>query len=308
LRGAEGGFRAGVADEEHHHHRAARRRQRIRRHGAGRHGPGLQQVGKPIIVENRPGAGGTTGANAVAKSASDGYTILCYGALATAHALYAKLPYDTLKDFAPVIPLGQQPLIVITAPSKGYKTLADLIAAGKARPGSLNYTSAGVGSASHFGAERLRASADFEAQHIPFRGAAEAVTDVIAGRADFSLQLGSTSLQLIRDGQLAALAVSAEKRAAVLPQVPTTIEAGLKGDSIYPFWSGLFLPAQTPREIVVRLHDEVAKALQTPSVRERFAQLGVEPMPMSIEQFEKFFREDVDGNVMLVRDAKIPQQ
>jgi tripartite-type tricarboxylate transporter receptor subunit TctC len=267
-----------------------------------------KQVGKPIIVENRPGAGGTTGANAVAKSAADGYTILCYGALATAHALYAKLPYDTLKDFAPVIPLGQQPLIVITAPSKGYKTLADLIAAGKARPGSLNYTSAGVGSASHFGAERLRASADFEAQHIPFRGAAEAVTEVIAARADFSLQLGSTSLQLIRDGQLAALAVSAEKRAAVLPQVPTTIEAGLKGDSIYPFWSGLFLPAQTPREIVVRLHDEVAKALQTPPVKERFAQLGVEPMPMSIEQFEKFFREDVDGNVMLVRDAKIPQQ
>src|SRR5947207_8475614 len=136
-----------------------------------------KQLGQNVIVENRPGAGGTIGANMVAKAAPDGYTVLVYGALASAHALYSKLPYDTLIDLVPVAPLGQQPLVVVVSPAKGYKTLADLVAAGKAKPGALNYSTAGVGSASHFGAERLRASAGFEAQHIPFKGAAEAVTE-----------------------------------------------------------------------------------------------------------------------------------
>ena len=267
-----------------------------------------RQIGQTIVVENRPGAGGTLGASMVAKSAADGYTILCYGALASAHALYARLPYDTLKDFIPVIPLGQQPLVVITAPSKGYRTLRDLIAAAKAKPGDLNYSTAGVGSASHFGAERLRAAAGFTAQHVPFRGAAEAVTEVVAGRADFSLQLGATSLSLVRDGKLAVLAVSAEQRASVLPEVPTMIEAGLTGDATYPFWTGLFVPAQTPRDIVVRLHTEAAKALQAPNVQERFKQIGVEPMPMDMEQFAKFFRDDVEANVKLVQTANIPRQ
>src|SRR5262249_51521251 len=150
----------------------------------------------------------------VAKSAPDGHTILAYGALAIAHALHAKLPYDTLADFTPVIPFGQQPLVVVVAPSKGYKTLGDLIAAAKAKPGAMNYSSAGVGSASHFAAERLRASAGFTAQHIPFKGASEAVTEVMAGRADFSVQLFTTTLPLLREGKLAALAVNAHKRTA----------------------------------------------------------------------------------------------
>ncbi len=267
-----------------------------------------KQIGRTIVIENRPGAGGTIGANAVAKSAPDGYTVLAYGALAIAHALYAKLPYDTLKDFAPVIPFGQQPLVIVTAPSKGYKTLGDLIAAAKAKPGAMNYTTAGVGSASHFAAERLRASAGFQAQHIPFKGAAEAVTEVVAGRADFSVQLFTTTLPLIREGKLQALAVSAAKRASVMPDLPTTIEAGLTGDSVYDFWSGLFFPGQTPRDIVGRLHDEVAKALKTPTVLERFKQLGVEPMPMSIEEFENYFRNDVATNDKLVQSAGIPKQ
>ncbi len=267
-----------------------------------------KQLGHTFIVENRPGAGGTIGANAVAKSPPDGYTILAYGAMASAHALYSKLPYDTLNDFVPVISLGQQPLVIVTSPAKGYKTLADLIAAGKAKPGALNYTTAGVGSASHFGAERLRASAGFEAQHIPFKGAGEAVTEVVAGRADFSVQLFTTTLPLLRDGKLVALAVSAPRRTSILPEVPSTIEAGLPPNSVYPFYSALYLPAKTPREIVEKLHRETAKALEAPEVRGRLVTLGVEPMAMSIEQFDAFFREDVAANTALVKAAHIPQQ
>jgi tripartite-type tricarboxylate transporter receptor subunit TctC len=267
-----------------------------------------RQVGQTFVVENRPGAGGTIGANAVAKSTPDGYTILAYGAMASAHALYSRLPYDTLRDFVPVIPLGQQPLVIVTSPAKGYKTLADLVAAAKAKPGELSFTTAGIGSASHFGAERIRASAGFDALHIPFKGAAEAVTEVVAGRADFSVQLFATTLGLMRQGQLVALAVSAPKRTTAAPDVPTTIEAGLPPNSVYPFYSALYLPAKTPRAIVEKLHAEAAKALATPAVRARLAALGVEPMEMSLAEFDAFFREDVDANVALVKAAKIPKQ
>jgi tripartite-type tricarboxylate transporter receptor subunit TctC len=267
-----------------------------------------RQLGQSIVVENRPGAGGTIGANTVAKAAPDGYTILIYGALTSAHALYSRLPYDSLNDLVPVLSLGQQPLVIVSAPAKGYKTLGDLIAAGKAKPGALNYSTAGVGSASHFGAERLRASAGFTAQHIPFKGAAEAVTDVIAGRSDFSVQLTSTTVPQIREGRLTALAVSARKRIALLPDVPTTIEAGLPPDSVYPFYTGMYLPAATPREIVDRLYQETVKALQVPAVQQRLAPLGVEPMPFSQADFAKFIREDAEANVALVKAAKIPTQ
>jgi tripartite-type tricarboxylate transporter receptor subunit TctC len=267
-----------------------------------------RQVGQTIVVENRPGAGGTIGANTVAKSAPDGYTVLVYGAFTSAPALYSKLAYDALGDFIPLMSLGQQPLVVVSAPAKGYKTLGDLVATGKAKPGSLNYSSAGIGSSSHFGAERLRASAGFEATHIPFKGAAEAVTDVIAGRADFSAQLTATTLPQIQQGTLVALAVSANKRVAQLPDVPTTIEAGLPADSVYPFYTGVYLPAKTPREIVDRLYSEIAKALQAPGVIDRFKILGVEPMPLSQAEFAKFVRQDIDANIALVKAAKIPTQ
>jgi tripartite-type tricarboxylate transporter receptor subunit TctC len=266
-----------------------------------------RQLKQTFVVENRPGAGGTVGSGAVARSAPDGYTVLAYGALATANALYTKLPYDTLNDFVPVIPFGIQPLVVVASPQK-YKTLGDLIAAAKAKPGSLNYSSAGAGSASHFAGEQLRVSAGIQAQHVPFKGAAEAVTEVVAGRIDFSPQLPTTTLPLINEGRLIALAVSAQKRIASLPKVPTTIEAGLKADSVYPFYSGMFLPTKTPRAIVERLHNEVVKALQTAEVRERFTKLGVEPLPMNLEQFARFFREDVAAAQALVKAAKIKTQ
>lgn len=264
-----------------------------------------KQVGQPVVVENRPGAGGTIGANAVAKSAPDGYTILAYGALNTAHAMHAKLPYDTFRDFIPVISLGQQPLVIVTSPGKGYKTLKDMIAAGKAKPGSLNYSSVGVGSASHFGAERLRVAAGFEAQHLPFKGAADAVTDVVADRSDFSVQLTATTLPLIKDGKLVPLAVSAHKRIPSLPDTPTTIELGLPPESVYPFYTGIYLPAGTPKPVVDRLHAEIAKALQSPAVQARFAQLGVQPMPGGPAEFAKFFHDDVNATVALAKQAKI---
>jgi tripartite-type tricarboxylate transporter receptor subunit TctC len=267
-----------------------------------------RQLGQNVIVENRTGAGGTIGANMVAKAAPDGYTVLIYGALASAHALYSKLPYDSVSDFVPVISLGQQPLVIVGAPAKGYKTLADLIAAGKAKPGSLNYSTSGVGSASHFGAERLRASAGFTAQHIPFKGAAEAVTDVIAGRSDFSVQLTSTTVPQIREGTLVALAVSAHKRIGLLPDVPTTIESGLPAESVYAFYTGMYLPAKTPPEIVAKLYQETAKALQTDAVKARLATLGVEPLPLSQPEFATFIRDDIEANVALVKAAGIPTQ
>jgi tripartite-type tricarboxylate transporter receptor subunit TctC len=267
-----------------------------------------KQLGRTIVVENRPGAGGTIGANLVAKSAPDGYTVLAYGALSIANALYSKIPYDTLRDFVPVIGLGQQPLAVVTSPASGYKTLGDLVAAAKARPAALNYTSAGIGSASHFGAERLLASAGISVQHIAFKGAPEAITDIVAGRADFSIQPFTVSLALINDGKLVALAVSAAKRAAIKPDVPTTVEAGLPADSFYPFWSGLFLPAATPREIVEKLHTEVAAALRAPNVRAQLEKLAVEPLDLNLDQFGKFFRDDVEANLALVKAAHIPRQ
>jgi len=267
-----------------------------------------RQVGQSAVVENRPGAGGAIGANMVAKAPPDGHTILVYGALASAHALHEKLPYDSVNDLIPVASLGQQILVIISSPGKGYKTLAGLVAAAKAKPGALNYSSAGVGSASHMGAERLRASAGFEAQHIPFKGAAEAVTDVIAERSDFSVQLPSTTLPLLRDGKLVALAVSAQKRSGMFPDVPTTIEAGLPPSSVYPFYSGVYLPAHTPQPIVDRLAAEIAKALQTAEVKARLAKLGVDPMPMTQAEFAQFTKDDIAANVALVKAAKIPTQ
>lgn len=265
-----------------------------------------KQVGRPIVVENRVGAGGTLGANVVAKAASDGYTILAHSSsLAAAHGLYATLPYDTLRDLAPVIPLGLQPMVLVTAPGKGWKTLGDLISAAKAKAGALNFASAGVGSASHIAVERLRISAGFEAQHIPFKGAMEAFTEVMAGRVDIAFFPVAPALALIKDGKLIPLAVSTSKRAVALADVPTTSEAGLT-NSGYDFWVGLFLPAKTPRDIVMKLHRETERALQTEAVRARFAKLGVEPMPLSHDQFDAYFRNDVAAHVKIVKAAHIP--
>ena len=265
-----------------------------------------RQVGQSFVIENRPGAGGTIGTSVVAKAAPDGYTILVYGSIAAANALYERLPYDTVADFTPVVAFGQTPLVVVTAVGR-YKTLAELIAAAKAKPGELNYASVGIGSAAHFGAVRLAASAGITVQHVPFKGQ-EWLTDTIAGRVDFSVLPVTTIIGQIRDGKLTALAVGANERAASLPDVPTLIEAGLKADAIYPFYTGAYVPSKTPRAIVDKLHDEVVQALAVPSVQERLGKIGVEKLPMTVAEFEKFFKDDVANNLTLVKEANIPKQ
>ena len=248
---------------------------------------------KSFVLENRPGGGGTVGSAAVAKADPDGYTVLLLTSSQASYiVLHKTLPYDPVRDFAPVVLFGVQPSVLVAAPSKGWKTVADLVAAAKAKPGALNFASAGLGSASHLAAERLRLAADINVQHIPFRGPVEAFTEVMTGRVDFYFLPIAPALPNIKNGKVVALAVSTPKRAPLLPDVPTVVEAGYP-NAQYLFWGGLAFPAKTPRAIVDKLHDETQKALTVPAVQERLAKLGVQPMPMSVDEFAKFFRDDV---------------
>ena len=264
-----------------------------------------RQIGQSFVIENRPGGGGTIGAAVVAKAEPDGYTVLLHSSsLSSQVVLHKTLPYDPIRDFAPVILFGIQPSVLVAAPAKGFKTVADLVAAAKAKPGALNYASAGIGSASHMAAERLRLAAGINVQHIPFRGPVEAFAEVMAGRIDFYFLPIAPALPVIGDGKVSALAVSTPQRAPQLPNVPTVAEAGYP-NAEYLFWGGLSFPAKTPRHIVGKLHDETQKALNLPAIQERLAKLGVQPRPMSVEQFETFFRDDVAATVKLAKDAHI---
>jgi tripartite-type tricarboxylate transporter receptor subunit TctC len=265
-----------------------------------------KQVGQSFVIENRVGAGGSIGGNTVAKATPDGHTILVWGAIAAANAIYTKLPYDTLNDFTPVAVFGQTPLVVVTGAGR-YKTPGELISAAKADPGKLNYATVGAGSASHFGAAQLSVSAGISAQHIPFKGS-EWLTEVMAGRLDFSVPPMPSAIGLIRDGKIVPLAISSSKRSPSLPNVPTMVEAGLKADAVYPFYTAAFLPAKTPPAIAEKLHAEIMKALELPSVKERLAAIGVDPMPMTQAEFGAFFKKDVANNLELVKAAKIPTQ
>lgn len=244
-------------------------------------------LGTSVIVENRPGAGGTLGAGIVAKAPADGLTLLVQAAGHLVNpSLYPNLSYDTLKDFAGVTPLATLPNVLVTTPGR-FKSVADLVAQAKAKPGAFNYASAGNGSATHMNAEVFRLAADLQAQHVPFRGTPEAMTEVMAGRMDWFFAPLVSSLPLIRDGKLQAMAVGTGKRAPALPDVPTTVQAGVPG-SEYQFWVGMFAPAKTPRPIVERLHAEVAKAMDLPEVRERLAKMGGEVFSLTPEAFDRF--------------------
>jgi tripartite-type tricarboxylate transporter receptor subunit TctC len=267
-----------------------------------------RSLGQPIVVENRPGAGGTLGAAQVARGAPDGYTLLVHSAGHVANAaIYPNLSYDTLRDFAGVTPLASLPNVLIVAPSKGYKNVQDLVAKAKANPGAMNYGSAGNGSATHMNAEIFRRSAQFDAQHIPFKGTPEAMTETSAGRLDFFFAPLSSAVPLIKDGRLQALAIGTARRSPLLPDVPTTTEAGYP-DSEYVFWVALLAPAGTPRAVIDRLNAEALRSLASPEVKEKLMVLGAEPMPMSPAAFDAFLKTEAARMAEAVKAAGIKVQ
>jgi tripartite-type tricarboxylate transporter receptor subunit TctC len=267
--------------------------------------PLSRELGQSIIVENRPGAGGMIGAGMVAKADPDGYLLLVSSSSHTIiPALYPRVPYDTVQDFTGVIPLGSLPNVLVVAPSKGFHSVNDLVAAAKASPGMMTYASAGVGSATHFAVERFRLSAGLEGVHVPFRGTPEAATEVMTGRVDFFFGPLASLLPLIRDGKLVALAVSTPKRAAALPDVPTTLEAGF-ANSDYTFWVAMFARAKTPDPIVEKLHDATRKTLASAGLQDKLAELGVDPMDMEPADLDTLVRTEIAINTPLVRAAHI---
>ena len=267
--------------------------------------PMSRALGQPIVVENKPGAGGTLGAAQVAKSAPDGYTLLVHSAGHVANpAIYNNLPYDTAKDLIGITPLASLPNVLIVSPAKGWKSPKDLVDNARANPGKLNYGSAGIGSATHMNAEIFRESAKFDAVHVPFKGTPEAMTETATGRVDFFFAPLSSALPLIKDGRLQALAVGTPQRSPVLPNVPTTVEAGFP-KSEYTFWVALLAPAGTPKAVIDRLNAEALKALASPEVKEKLAVLGAEPMPMSPSAFDAFLRSETARIAEIVKAAGI---
>ena len=267
-----------------------------------------KQLGQPLVFENRPGAGGNVGVAAVARAKPDGYTILIHSSsFSASRVLQKNLPFDMLNDFLPTAMFGAQPSVLVTGPSTGFKTVADLVKAARAKPGSMNFASAGVGAASHMAAERFNAATGIKAQHIPFKGPVEALSEIMAGRIQYYFLPISPALPAITGGKVVALAVSTPTRAPALPDVPTTREAGYPA-AAYLFWSGIFLPAKTPTAIADKLHEQSNKALSLPAVQARLAKLGVQPMAMSRAEFDAFFRDDVMSTVKLAQDIGLKPQ
>lgn len=262
------------------------------------------QLGQTFVIDNRVGAGGTIGANAVAKADADGYTLLVNSSSHTVTpSTYTSLPYDTEKDFAPIIPLANLANVLVVAPEK-YKSVQALVDAAKAKGGTLNYASAGAGSAAHLNAERFRLAGKFEAQHVPFKGAPDALREIVADRIDFYFVPLAPARGLINDGKLAAIAVSSSQRASALPNVPTTVEAGFP-NSEYNFWIGVFAPAKTPPAIVERLYKEISTALANPAIAGKMKALGADPMKMSSQEFRELIGKEIVSNAELVKAAGI---
>ncbi|CAN1531254.1 PBP2_Bug27 domain containing protein [Burkholderiaceae bacterium] len=262
-----------------------------------------QSMGQTLVIDNRGGASGTIGQQAVATAAPDGYTIMIHSSSHTVSpSTFAKLPFDTVNDFAGVTPISSTPNVLVISPTKNIKTLQELLTAARAKPGSMNFASAGQGSATHLNAEKFKLAAKIEATNIPFKGSGEAVTEVISGRVDYYFSPIAPVIGQIRNGQLVPLAVGSSKRASALPQVPTTAEAGVPG-SEFNFWIGMMVPGKTPKDIVNRLNEEVAKALATPEVKERFVTLGADAWTMRPEQFDAYISDEIKSNALLVKAA-----
>ena len=262
-----------------------------------------------VLVENRPGAGGTVAAGTVARAVPDGYTLLSVSsAHAVAAAIYPKLSYDTFKDLAGITETASSSYVLVVPPSLGIRSVKDLIAAAKARPGQLNFASAGVGSGTHFAGEMFKAMAGIDVVHVPLKGIPESLTETVTGRVQFFMAPMANGVSLVREGKLAGLAVSSAKRDLLLPDLPTISEAGaesgLRGyESI--LWFGLLTSSGVPRPIVNKLNAGITQILRSSDTYERFGPIGMTPRPMSPEDFDALIRTDVALFTKIAREANI---
>ena len=267
-----------------------------------------RNLGQPVIVDNRPGAGGTIGAGHVARAEPSGYTLLANSSAHTVNpAIYPDMTYDTRVDLRAITMLAQQPNILVAAPSKGWKTAADYAQAATAEPGKLTYATAGTGSGTHLNAEKFRLSAQIGVVHVPYRGTPEALRDTMDGETDLCFCPIVAALPMIKQGRVVALANGSPRRASVLPDLATTEEQGFP-DSGYTFWIGLFAPAGTPRTVIDRLNAEAKRALEFPEVRERLQELGTDPSPTTSQELERIIRWEIRDNIDLAKKAAIRLQ
>lgn len=265
-------------------------------------------TGWTFVIDNKPGAGGNLGVDAVAKSPADGYTLVLGQSsnLAINPTLYTKLPYDPQKDLAPILLVANAPLVMVTAVTTPYKTLADAVSAAKARPGQVNFASPGNGTVAHLTAELFQKAAGVKTQHVPYKGASQAMTDVISGTVDLYMSSVPTLLGHIKQGKVRALAVTSAKRVDDLPDVPTINESGYKGfDAVT--WFGLLAPAGTPKDVIAKLNAEFNKALQQPELAKRLGDEGADPAGGTPEQFAALIKAEIPrwGKVVKESGARI---
>jgi tripartite-type tricarboxylate transporter receptor subunit TctC len=264
--------------------------------------------GQQVVAENRVGAGGTIGSAVVARAAPDGYTLLANSSAHVSNpSIYAKMPYDTLKDFTNLSPLAGGPNVLIVGQQAGWKTFGDFVAAAKSKPGSLNFSSAGIGSGTHFNLEKLKLMAGIDVTHVPYKGTPEAISDTIAGRVCCYFAPINAALPHVGGGKALALAVSSAQRSPLLPNVPTIAESGVPGFD-YTLWVGLWGPAGMPGELANKINADVRKALNSPDLKDRLTKLGTVPMDMSTQQFSDFVRKELDDTTKVMKAAGIKPQ
>lgn len=265
-----------------------------------------QSLKQPVLVENKAGAGGVIGADAVAKSPADGYTFLL-GTIAS-HAinpaLQPRMPYDALKDFAPVILLGSISNVLLVGANQPYKTVQDLIAAAKSKPDTIAFGSAGQGSSQHMSGETFKLLTGARIVHVPYRGSAPAIQDLIGGQIPMSFETVTVALPHVQGGKVRALAVTSAKRSPVMPEVPTLQEAGVPGFDVSS-WQAIYAPAGTPAAIVQRMNAEIARIVATPDMRSRMEGLGLQYSPNTPEQFAEFGRQELAKWVKIVKDGNV---
>lgn len=264
-----------------------------------------KSLGQAIVVENRPGAGGTIGTAQVAKADPDGYTFLAQSnSLTVSAATYKKLSYDSQQDLVGVAQLASPPTVLVVNSETGIHNFREFLAAMRKKGTGANYGSTGPGGATHLMVERMRIAAKLPATHVPFKGASEVLTELLAGRVDFTIIAYSLVAPFIKAGKLTALAVNSSQRSTVLPNVPTLLEAGLP-ESDYQVWLGLLAPAKTSKAVLLRMNEEIAKASRLPEIREKYAALGVDLVASSVDEFGTLLKKDFELNAALVKALNI---